>query len=465
MIKIVRNIFFTFFAMVLAYGIYYAWRAFPIISGYGAKNICSCIYLSERPLADIVARELSTFPLTLGHFEHDTSAATVTGSVFGMAERSAFYRKGLGCTLSKNRSEISPMPPPVETAFAHDKRLPKDSLWPQGERVLAIDHWAGIFDINQLNATIASAFEEKKPEKPQNTRAVVIVHDGQLVTEAYAEGFDRNMPLLGWSMSKSITNALIGILVKDGKLRIEDTPSLALWTKEKNDPRNKITINHLLRMSSGLAWEEEYSGPSSATNMLFKNPNMGKSAARASLEHPPGEHWYYSSGTSNILSLIIRQTVGDKDYASFPRKRLLEKIGMYSATLEPDASGTYVGSSYTFATARDWARFGLLYYNDGLWNGERILPEGWVAYSTTPTPDAPIGEYGAHFWLNAGPKGKPELRPLPQVPEDMFSANGFSGQRIYIIPSKKLVVVRLGNSKKGNFDYNSFLSGIISSLH
>jgi CubicO group peptidase (beta-lactamase class C family) len=191
---------------------------------------------------------------------------------------------------------------------------------------------------------------------------------------------------------------------------------------------------------------------------------MGAYAAARSLESKSNTVFEYSSGTSNILARIVRQAVGDDDYYRFYYRELLEKIGARSFVLEPDASGTYVGSSYSWATARDWARFGLLYLHDGVVNGERILPEGWVKYSATPAPAAARGEYGAQWWLNAGTPGNPDNRTYPKVPTDSFQAEGFEGQFVFVVPSKQLVVVRLGLSQKGELDMNEFVSQVIAAL-
>ncbi|MFM7194555.1 MAG: serine hydrolase domain-containing protein, partial [Bacteroidota bacterium] len=172
----------------------------------------------------------------------------------------------------------------------------------------------------------------------------------------------------------------------------------------------------------------------------------------------------YSSGPTNIISRIVRKTIGDLDYHRFPYRRLFRKIGMNGMIVEPDPSGTFVGSSYSYAPARDWARFGLLYLHDGVWQGRRILPEGWVSYTSTPAPAALRGEYGAQWWLNAGAPGNPADRTYPDVPTDSFQCEGFDGQYVFVIPSKELVVVRLGLTQNGEFDMNGFVAGILRSI-
>jgi CubicO group peptidase (beta-lactamase class C family) len=265
-------------------------------------------------------------------------------------------------------------------------------------------------------------------------------------------------------MTKSIVNAMTGILSKQGKLNIHAPAPIPEW---QQDERRNITIADLLHMSSGLKWWEYYFAPSNATNMLFKEKNMGPFAASLPLKSRPGTVFNYSSGTTNLLSYIIRQTLGDNAYYRFPYEQLFYKIGMNSAVIETDAGGTFIGSSYGYATPRDWARFGLLYLNDGVWNGERILPQGWVKFTATPAPAKnAVGKdsYGAMWWLNAGPATGPNQRKLPDVPADCFSCEGFGGQYVWVIPSRKLVVVRLGLDEGDSLDPNKFLSMVIKAL-
>ena len=456
--RIIKRSIFVLILAGLSYGLYYISQALPILAGYGAKDLCSCVMIAGRNPEDVIKNELGTSLLSLGKFSVNYEDSSASGSVFGLGKQKALYRKGLGCTLVAEMREaelrqqkiITPKPPILD----------QDTLdWPMGNRTS--DSIVSGIRYDKLNATLDSAFAEPGPKKSRRTRAVVVVYDGRIIAEKYAAGFDIHSKQIGWSMTKSITNALIGILVKQGKLNINDPASVDAW---KNDDRRNITINDLLHASSGLKWEENYGGPSGATNMLFRKKDMGLYAAEVPLQYEPGKVFYCSSGTTNILSRIVRETLGDETYYTFPYQELFYKIGMNNIVLEPDAGGTFVGSSYAFAPARDWARFGMLYLNDGVWNGERILPEGWVKYSSTPAPGAPLGEYGAQFWLNAGARGNPEKRVFPDVPTDLFYADGFEGQSIFILPSRKLVVVKLSLSQGEYLDDNAFLKGIIEAL-
>lgn len=441
----------------LAYGGYYASQAFPIITGYGAKNLCSCAFLSGRSEQSVLDNELSAFPLSIGTFELNTEDSSAAASVFGFAKHKAIYRKGLGCTLVNEISEAELRNQKFNLAAA----LPsQDTIsWPMGN--LVRDTVLDGVNYTLLNTIVEDAFAEPGDKKNRRTRAILVIYNGQIVAEKYSDGFDKNTPQLGWSMAKSVTNALIGILVRDGKLSLNDAPPFDEW---KNDNRANITIHNLMQMSSGLLWEENYAKPSDATNMLFKAKDAGLSASRSPYESPAGKVFEYSSGTSNMLSWTIRDAVGDSGYYNFASERLFKKTGMHSMILEPDAGGTFVGSSYAFATPRDWGRFGLLFLNDGMFNGERILPEGWSEYSSTPCEGADMGQYGAQFWLNAGSKTDVVKRYYPDVPADLFWADGYEGQNVFILPSKDLVVVKLSQSSGNYLDDNKFLADIIKAL-
>ncbi len=457
--RVVRRLAAVILVSMVVYGVHYCWVSFPIISGYGAKVLCSSVFVSGRNEQGVRQEELAAFPLSLGHFTVDYGDSSVTGSVWGLARTKAIYRKGLGATLVSEWPEQRVRD--EHWLLAGPLPVLRDTIsWPMGDR-LADTIPAGL-DAAALRKAINGIFIEKDTAHPIRTRAVIVVYKGQLVGEQYAPGFARDTRLLGWSMAKSITGAMIGMLVGDGRLRVDAPAPVPEWNKPE-DPRHAITLANLLQQSSGLQFEENYTHSSDATKMLFQRADMGGYTASHPLKDRPGTVWYYSSGNSNILSRIIRQTVGEEKYHAFPYERLFYKTGMNSAVLEPDASGTFVGSSYMYATARDWARFGLLYLGDGVYNGERLLPEGWVRSSATPAPAALRGQYGYQFWLNAGAKGNVDDRMYPHAPADLFCADGFEGQSVFIIPSRQLVVVRLGLTH-GKFDADGFLAELLSAI-
>jgi CubicO group peptidase (beta-lactamase class C family) len=220
-------------------------------------------------------------------------------------------------------------------------------------------------------------------------------------------------------------------------------------------------------MTSGLAFEERYGAFADATSMLFLSRSAPAYAERSRLASAPGSVWSYSSGSSNLLSGILRTGfAGDTAaYHRFPREALFARVGMRSALIETDAAGNFVASSFGYATARDWARFGLLHAQDGVWQGERVLPADWVAHVRTPTAPAPQGSYGAHWWLNAGSPGAPHDRPLPSLPADLYYASGYEGQSVVVLPSHELVVVRLGQSEPEEaFDLERFLAAVLAAF-
>ena len=428
----------------------------PIMASFTAKTVCSCLYVAGKNLESVRAKELQVYPFISNADIELLPDSSVTARILWQKNK-AIYRKGLGCTLLFEQPEE--VVRKQKFNLAGSPTINQDTvLWPAGnvlkENSFNIDH-------EKLNKAVEGAFIETEIMQPLNTDAVIVVYNGEIIAEKYAKGFDKNSKLLGWSMTKSIVNAFIGILVRDGKISVNDFAPIPEW---QQDDRKNIRIENLLQATSGLRWNESYFNPLSDFHMMFTyRDDKAKFEASRELNYTPGEHFQYSSSSTNILSGITRQIVGDNDYTKFPYERLFYKIGMNSAVLEPDASGTFIGSSYCYATARDWARFGLLYLNDGYWLGERILPEGWVEYSMTPSVAAPLGEYGAQWWLNVGKKGNPEQRRYPTLPEDAFCAEGFEEQYVMVIPSENLVVVRLGVSHHG-FPFDKMVADIISSL-
>jgi CubicO group peptidase (beta-lactamase class C family) len=257
-------------------------------------------------------------------------------------------------------------------------------------------------------------------------------------------------------MTKSVTGAMAGALVEEGKLDLEAGTGFPEW---KGDRRKNITVEHILHMSSGLEWVENYFTISEATVMLMQSDDMLTSVTSCPLEHEPGSHWNYSSGDANLLSGLLRKAIGDKEeYLGYAYTRLFHRLGMLNTVVETDASGLFVASSYSYGSTRDWARFGMLFLNGGIFAGDTVLSPEWVEYMITPAP-ASEGKYAATFWLE---EPSPE-RALVDVPEDVFFADGFLGQRVYVVPSKDLVVVRMGYSLS-NFNLNEFLREIIATL-
>jgi len=455
-----KKVLLFLFLIALGVGIYYGIQAGKIATAYVAKVTCSCTMVSQRPVEDVKKTDISKYGYI--NVEVNKEEKSVTASALGLIKRKAIFRKGLGCTLINGLSEEEIRKQADEQSILTPRNVSKEA-WPRGDSLAVIKLPENI-DSVRLIAAANKAFEYPDQEEVIRSRAVVVVYKGKIVAEKYAEGFTQQTPLLGWSMTKSITNALLGILVKEGKIDIKDKATVKEW---QSDERSQITIDQLLRMSSGLEFDEIYNIVSDATRMLFNSPSAADIAISRPLSHKPEMEWSYSSGTTNILSKIIKDKIGksNADYFNFPRKVLFEKIGMQSIVIEPDPSGTFVGSSFSYATARDWARFGLLYLQDGTWEGERILPEGWVKYSSTPTSKAPQGQYGAHFWLNAGEDEQGTNRKWPNLPKDFYFASGFEGQSVVIIPSYEMVIVRLGNTqKRESWDIGVLIEDVLKSV-
>lgn len=319
------------------------------------------------------------------------------------------------------------------TALPHLPAQPGDTPWPT-------EAWPTSAPPARLAATpfsrlMATAFEST--DDLGETHAALIIQGGRLVHEQYGPGFGPDSTHHSWSMAKSITHALVGLLKGDGRIDPALPAAVPEW-QGLGDPRAEITLDHLLRMSSGLAWVEEYvrDKPSDVIAMLFDagKDDVAGFAARAPLAQPPGSYFYYSSGTTNIVSRCAARAHGG-DFGAFMRERLFQPLGMTSPRPRFDAAGTFIGSSFCFCTAQDFARFGLLYLRDGMWDGRRLLPEGWVDYARTPTwqqPEAEAeGRYGAHWWLDIAGPGS-------------FSANGYDGQYIVLVPDLDLILVRHG---------------------
>ncbi|MHC4392260.1 MAG: serine hydrolase domain-containing protein [Planctomycetota bacterium] len=430
-------------------------------AGYGAKLLCSGVFVSGRDPEAILTQDLSFLPGIKGEVDRERKTATVT---FLFQPVTAVYREGLGSTLAVDGVSVEQLLAQVPPDLT-PKTFPEDAPWPLGDGEPETPRPK--VDPAAIERALDYAFSEIEGEPQKRTRAALIVYRGHIVGERYAEGLDEKTPLLGWSMTKSVTNALVGRLVQRNQLALDQTRLLPEWGGE-GDERGALTLDQLLRMESGLAFEESYFQPrADAVTMLFRSADASALAANKPLAYKPDTHWSYSSGTSNVLCRIMKNTF-ESDlaaYWSFPRRALFDKLGMRSAVMEVDASGTFVGSSFMYATGRDWARFGLLYLHDGVFAGERILPKGWVEGSGTPTPHSPIGKFGRHFWLNAGEPGAPETRERGQLPADLLLAAGFQGQHVAILPSHDLVCVRLGLSiRESAWDLTPFVKGALEAL-
>lgn len=438
------------FGLVLIGGAIYVNTLMPIITGYAAKNLCSDVFVSGRDAKEIEDIDLNFSFIKFTRNKVDREEKSVT-SRFLWGRSKAIYREGFGATLVRDASEEE-LRRETYAADTDPGFRPDTTLWPLGDIVPdTID--TGI-DRTTLTEIAGKLFDDTV--YGGIPFAFVVLHKGIPVAEKYRQGLGKDTRFLSWSMAKSFTNALAGVLVSMGKMDISEPAGIEEW---KDDERSRITLNDLLQMQSGLEWNEDYGSRSDVNLMLFDKGDMSRFAVAKPIEHPAGTRWKYSSGTANVLTSLIRNEFdSDTSCYAFVHDNLLEKIGITDAVFEVDPSGDLVGSSYLYATARDYARFGLLYINNGVFCGERILPEWWVDYTRTPA-SASEGKYGALFWLNRS-------RQYPSAPEDMYSCQGHDGQMIFILPSSDLVVVVLGFSHRPDnaLDFDLLLRDILKTV-
>ena len=424
-------------------GCVYLNRLLPIITGYAAKNLASAVFVSGREAKDVEEIDLNFSLIRYTSNTVDYENKTVT-SRFLWSKSTAAYREGYGVTLLRG----------ITAEELREQRFPKGVLSEgQGKQDSIAQLSLGDSALAERLAPIAKAFVGERAYKG-HPFAFVVLHRGGVVAECYDKGIGRDTKLLSWSMAKSFANALIGLMVKDSLLDIHAPMDIPEW---QGDGRKAITLHDLMQMQSGLEWNEDYGARSDVNIMLHCERDMGLYALSKPLEHKPGTYWQYSSGTTNIVMRYLRSRFPSEEaFIGYMRSRLFDPLGIVRPVFEQDLSGTFVGSSYLYATARDFARFGQLYLDDGCVDSERILPKGWVDY--TRRPAAASGKhYGAFFWLNGNGK-------FPDVPRDMFYCDGHDGQDIFIFPSHELVVVVLGFSPKPDnvIDFNALLRDILS---
>ncbi len=444
MARIVRRVLLALVLLVVVALVGGYWYARPLLltgTGYAAHNACAVRLLADRddPEDDLPPNPLVPFLRTSSDGD-----AQVTGSLLGvLARQRAHFTAGFGCTLADEGPDlppVAPVPPATGTGLLRDG-TPDPGLDTALDRAFGTD-------------LSASARDDL------GTRAVVVVHRGRVVAERYADGFTPETRQLGWSMTKSVTNLLVGRLVAQGRVAVDDDGLRPGWT----DGRADITVDQLMRMTSGLEWDETYALGTPITRMLYLEPDMGDYVASQPLAHEPGTHLQYSSGSTTLLcDILLDRTGGD---ANLPRTELFGPLGLSSFVLEPDASGTPVCSSYGWATPRDWAALGQLALDDGVVSGQRLLPSGWMRQSTTVTEAEETEEdqaYGAGWWLNRRPDGSAYD---PRMPPDTYEALGHDGQSMAVVPSEDLVVLRMGFTPRTEVDdrFGALVQDVVEGL-
>jgi len=435
-----------------------------VATGFVASVLCSGTYISgldpQRVFAETTAAMAGAGLISWAlDYRLDRANRDVTVTLLGLGRSRAVYHGALGCVLDHgvpiveaNAPALDNTPPLLPEIAGPTAVAPQDA---------------------RLAAALDRAFAEPDTPPYKRTRAVVVVKDGRIVAERYAEGVGIDTPLLGFSATKSVISALTGILVRKGMLTLDRPAPVAAWQKS-DDPRRAITVDQLLRHTAGLALGSSLSASLGAAlepvnRMKFMENDMAAFAEAAPLATPPGSAWNYHDGNYLILSHLIRNAAGGtpQDVLRFARQELFGPLGMRHVAMQFDGAGTPEGSSEMLASARDWARFGLLYLNDGVAGDKRILPEGWVDYSARPTPGGWVG-YGAGFWTNRGDSFGAHYRIEHGWPRDAFFAKGTIGQYVIVIPSEHLVIARFGTTVNWPLDadgVSQLVSDVIAAMH
>ena len=426
-----------------------------------AKVLCSALFVSGRDSAE-ARRNVADYFLrekldSITRFEIDRTRKLVRLTLANRITREAKQYGDQGCIIHQpGRDTIYFTPRRVTSTLPDAATTP----WPMGDLLTNQPPPAGVDTAKMRQATDA-AFANPNGL----TAGFIVVYKGRIVAERYANGAHRDMQLESWSMGKSITGTLIGMLVHQGALKLEDPAPISEWRKTPNDPRAKIRVIDLMRMSSGLRFSrgspEDLPGYHDHDLIYTGAIDAFQFAVTRELQFEPNTRGRYRNTDVMALNQIIRDVVRtrDEEYLTFPQRALFDKIGIRRQVLETDPYGNFLLSGYDYGTPRNWARIGMLYLNDGVWNGERLLPEGWTRFVSTPAPAWADSAYGGMVWVNA--------RGAFPLPRDAFAFRGAGGQETYVVPSLDLVVVRMGHfpgSRVGTQDLQRALRLITEAL-
>lgn len=460
--KKIRIVLFSSLILILTIGVYYSIRYIRIAqigAGYIAKVLCSGIFISKREPEEILERDLKIPALDYFDYDINYEEKSVTTSIlWGLITRKAFFLGEWGTVLTFE---------PIPNLFFNKETQINFSKF-SGDANLEISGEFKEINYQLLDQMVNNQFMIEGSSSELNTKAILVLYKGKIIAEKYESHISEETRLCGWSMTKTFGNALAGVLVKKGFVKVDAPLNLSFW---KNDSsKNKITLDNILRMSTGLEFEESYKKyDSDVMKMLYLVDDAAKYAAEKKLIHKPGTVWNYSSGTSNILAKFISDVLERNQIEpyKFVYDELLNKIGMNSSIVESDPSGTMLLSTGLFATAREWARFGKLYLHNGNWNDEQILPEWWIKYSTKATETSRFKKYGAHIWIKPQSAKKPEQwEIIKQLPDDLMYAAGHYGQFLFIVPSKDLIVVRLAQTYDSDaFNEFKFILDICNTIN
>ena len=438
-------------------------------AGVVAQTVCSAAFVSgrDKPVDELVASDVTPQSPVLGvvsaSIDHDNH--TVTAKFLGVISRTAALQTRRGCVLDAD---------PDPTAKPYVPAPANPAPWPTGDGPVASTELSTLgVDTAKLNSLLDKAFADSGDPNGVNARGVAVVQAGKLLVLRDGKGIAPNTALHGWSMTKTVTAMLAwkrfsetGLDINEPVVKAFPAGRAPSWVAEwQKDDRAKITVADLFFMRDGLAIGEGYGPTGDVVQMLYGEPDMSAWAAQHPLDGTPGQSWEYLSATANILSAVTRaQFATDQEYVDYSYDALFRPLGVTTATLATDTSGTWVGSSYLWASTADWARLGQLMLHDGTWNGSQVFKPGWVALASTPA--VPSGEghgYGAQTWLPGQPVGG-ECATTPGYPKDTLLMEGHWGQVVAMIPSKDAVIVRLGWSIDQDFDGCQFVADVAATL-
>ena len=434
----------------------------PLVLGYKAKEVAAFVFVANQSEETAIALVEEDDPsLRLVTVTVDYERKQVHASLFGVVKRTATFDPSFGTVLVLPENEpLKPKPSANRAPLSGTTNTIPTHPTPE-----------------PLNQALVRAFAEPSPvvsasniaRDERRTRAILVFQNDHLIAERYADGFSATTRFCGWSMTKSVMGLLAMMRVDEGALELTSKPKHASWRSIKNDPRNKITLAHFMQMTSGLAFTEDYSPTCDAVAMLYGQSDMARYALDKPLVAPEavGRLWQYSSGSANIVSRMFRNSFQGhlSDHLNYPKERLFHPLGMTSALFEIDGSGTFVGSSFLFATARDWLQVGRLVLNKGYWNGQQLISEHALTFLfSKPEKSFPQHRYGALWWLNVPYSEASSDRWMTGVPADALIASGHFGQALVIIPSQNLVIVRLGLSKGATWSLEAFLPSLLAAL-
>ena len=436
-------------------------------AGMAAKGICSAAFVAGRPRQDLLAQDvLPASPvLALIKADIDEASHSVTARFAGLVSRRAVLLRHRGCVLDLA---------PDATAQAYAPQADTGQPWPKGEAALAASQWGDGVDAEKLKTIAESVFVGAGDPQAANARGFAVIQHGRMLVLRNAPGFAAGTGLHGWSMTKTITGMLAHKLAQDRGLALDaavidafsdgrEPPWVAYW---RRDAHKTIKVSDLLYMRDGLATTEDYAPWGSVPHMLWGTPDTAAWAASHAVEATPGTRWRYLSATANLLAAVARgRFATDAEYWSYPGKALFEPIGAKSALLETDTNGNWVGSSYLWASVGDWARLGQLMLDDGKWDGQQVLPAGWLKLASTPaTSDGEGPGYGAMSWRYGNPQAG-LCRNQAGVPADTVVMGGHWGQIVAVVPSRDAVIVRLGwTFRRDQFDACKLLADVLAAL-